>query len=92
MALFRRAKSSQPDSTSPAEAPKKEKGSWKRPASAFSDLLTLLLLTDPSFRYRVQAAATEGLAAYSHTKDGPSDPPHHWYPLCSHWCSSCYWQ
>ncbi|KAF8479262.1 transcription regulator [Russula ochroleuca] len=33
MVLFRRAKSSQPASTSPGEAPKKEKGSWKRPAN-----------------------------------------------------------
>jgi hypothetical protein len=91
MALFRRAKSSQPDSTSPADAPKKEKGSWKRPASAFSDLPDFPLAY-PSFRYRVQAAATEGLAAYSDTKDGPSDAPHHWHPLCSHWRSPRDWQ
>ncbi len=34
MALFRRAKSSQQASNSQGETPKKEKGSWKRPASA----------------------------------------------------------
>jgi hypothetical protein len=46
MVLFRRAKSSQPASTSPGEAPKKEKGSWKRPASAsLLTSLTFLLLT-----------------------------------------------
>jgi hypothetical protein len=84
MALFRRTKGSQSASASPGEETKKEKGSWKRPASAslFARLALHALTT--LRRYRFQTAAAESMAAYPDTKDGPSDAPHHRYPLCAH--------
>ena len=35
-------------------------------------------------RYRLQATATQGLAADIDTKDGLADSLAYWHPLCTH--------
>lgn len=82
MGLFRRNKPTDDDG-SPSDAPKKEKGSWRRPASEWSHLRHGNCLTVVS-RYCVQAAAAQGLAAYPYAQDCFTHSLSHWYHICAH--------
>lgn len=90
MALFRRNKRSGGNADSAPDAPaapKKEKGSWRRPASQSSIHLSRLdgiRLMSALLRHGVQAAATESLAAHSDSQDRSTYAIHRWYHICAH--------
>lgn len=82
MGLFSRKKQRNDDADDRDGERKKEKGSWKRPASksrrqvALSQRPTAAI---PLSRYRFQTATSESMAAYTHPKDRLAYTFHHWH-------------
>lgn len=94
--LFRRNKRTENEQSQDDDSQGKKKADWKRPASASSvfylelemiaymSLFPLPALAILAHRYRLQAAASQGMAADSHTKDGVTNIIPNWPDICSH--------
>lgn len=82
MALFRRNKRSDNSDNSSGDAtPKKEKGSWKKPASKFRNACLIvhsLMYNFVVHRYCFQAATTQGMATNIDSQDRSAYSLDHW--------------
>src|SRR5258708_738180 len=91
MPLFNRKNKKDETDEGGLDAEGKKKGAWKRPASKLARIPVYKCLghlqAPTLFRYRVQAATAESLAAYPYSQDGsPHSVPHrhhlrtNWWP------------
>lgn len=78
MPLFNRKKAASTEGNS------EKKQGWRRPASASLSPLSPPA-SSPRPRHRLQAAASQGMAAHPHPQDCPAHPLHHRLHLCPHW-------
>lgn len=84
MSIFSRKKQHNDDADGQNGERKKEKGSWRRPASKSCRQVVRSQSdrsTPPPSRYRFQATTSESMAAYTHPKNRLAYAFHHWYHI-----------